>query len=73
LSRGYQLCLLHPGQTHHFAQQRGLQAKTDQGVTLSGLLFAQEDCNKWSGQFCFFVPWHVKNAHKQVALLTLLL
>ena len=28
-SRGYQLCLLHPAQTHHFAQQRGLRAKTD--------------------------------------------
>ena len=29
-SRGYQLCLLHPRQTHQFAQQRGLRAKTDQ-------------------------------------------
>jgi transposase len=28
-SRGYQLCLLHPRQTHQFAQQRGLRAKTD--------------------------------------------
>ncbi len=28
-SRGYQLCLLHPRQTHAFAQQRGLRAKTD--------------------------------------------
>lgn len=27
--RGYQLCLLHPRQTHQFAQQRGLRAKTD--------------------------------------------
>jgi transposase len=26
---GYDLVLLHPGQTHHFAQQRGLRAKTD--------------------------------------------
>jgi transposase len=29
-SRGYQLCLLHPRQTHQFAQQRALRAKTDQ-------------------------------------------
>src|ERR687886_1115863 len=29
LQRGYDLVLLHPGQTHHFAQQRGLRAKTD--------------------------------------------
>ncbi len=29
LARGYDLVLLHPGQTHHFAQQRGLRAKTD--------------------------------------------
>ena len=28
LPRGYDLVLLHPGQTHHFAQQRGLRAKT---------------------------------------------
>src|SRR5205809_1910628 len=28
-SHGYQLCLLHPRQTHQFAQQRGLRAKTD--------------------------------------------
>ena len=27
--RGYQMRLLHPGQTHHFHQQRGLRAKTD--------------------------------------------
>jgi len=27
--RGYHLCLLHPRQTHQFAQQRGLRAKTD--------------------------------------------
>ncbi len=26
---GYQLCLLHPRQTHDFAQRRGLRAKTD--------------------------------------------
>lgn len=27
--QGYRLLLLHPGQTHHFAQRRGLRAKTD--------------------------------------------
>jgi hypothetical protein len=27
--RGYQLCLLHPGQTHQFHRQQGLRAKTD--------------------------------------------
>jgi transposase len=29
LQHGYDLVLLHPSQTHHFAQQRGLRAKTD--------------------------------------------
>ena len=28
-SQGYALCLLHPRQTHEFAQRRGLRAKTD--------------------------------------------
>jgi len=28
--RGYQLRLLHPGQTHHFHQQQGRLTKTDQ-------------------------------------------
>ena len=28
-ARGYQLCLLHPGQTHQFHRQQGLRAKTD--------------------------------------------
>lgn len=27
--QGYQVCLLHPSQTHQFAQRRGLRAKTD--------------------------------------------
>lgn len=27
--RGYQMRLLHPGQTHHYHQQQGLRAKTD--------------------------------------------
>jgi transposase len=27
--KGYQMRLLHPGQTHHFHQQQGLRAKTD--------------------------------------------
>ncbi len=29
LALGYDMVLVHPGQTHHFAQQRGLRAKTD--------------------------------------------
>jgi len=29
-AQGYTLCLLHPRQTHPFAEQRGLRAKTDQ-------------------------------------------
>ena len=35
--RGYRLVLLHPAQTHHFAQRRGLRAKTDKlaAVTLA--------------------------------------
>lgn len=29
VKRGYRVCLVHPGQIHAFAQQRGLRAKTD--------------------------------------------
>ncbi|GHO71304.1 hypothetical protein KSC_101960 [Ktedonobacter sp. SOSP1-52] len=29
VQQGYQMRLLHPGQIHHFHQQRGLRAKTD--------------------------------------------
>lgn len=38
--RGYQLRLLHPGQTHHFHQQQGLRAKTDRldAMTIARLL-----------------------------------
>jgi len=43
-SRGYQLCLLHPRQTHQFAQQRGLRAKTDQldASTIARILLSGE-------------------------------
>src|SRR5437588_9595575 len=43
-SRGYQLCLLHPRQTHQFAQQRGLRAKTDKldATTIARLLLSGE-------------------------------
>jgi transposase len=43
-SRGYQLCLLHPRQTHQFARQRGLRAKTDQvdATTIARLLLSGE-------------------------------
>jgi transposase len=43
-SRGYQLCLLHPRQTHQFAQQRGLRAKTDKldASTIARLLLSGE-------------------------------
>ncbi len=42
--RGYQLCLLHPRQTHQFAQQRGLRAKTDQldASTIARMLLSGE-------------------------------
>ena len=38
--QGYQLRLLHPGQTHHFHQQQGLRAKTDRldAMTMARLL-----------------------------------
>ncbi len=41
-SRGYQVCLLHPRQTHQFAQQRGLRAKTDKldASTIARLLLS---------------------------------
>src|SRR5207245_11569292 len=41
---GYQLCLLHPRQTHQFAQQRGLRAKTDQldASTIARMLLSGE-------------------------------
>src|SRR6266516_5408310 len=43
-SRGYQLCLLHPRQTHQFAHQRALRAKTDQldASTIARLLLSGE-------------------------------
>ncbi len=43
-TRGYQLCLLHPRQTHQFAQQRGLRAKTDKldATTIARLLVSGE-------------------------------
>jgi transposase len=41
---GYQMRLLHPGQTHHFHQQRGLRAKTDQldAITIARALLSGE-------------------------------
>src|SRR5215471_12715738 len=42
--RGYALRLLHPGQTHHFHQQRGLRAKTDRldAMTIARVLLSGE-------------------------------
>lgn len=42
--QGYQMCLLHPGQTHHFHQQRGLRAKTDRldAMTIARALLSGE-------------------------------
>jgi transposase len=42
--RGYQLCLLHPRQTHQFAQRRGLRAKTDKldASTIARVLLSGE-------------------------------
>ena len=44
LSRGYCVCLLHPGQIHAFAQQRGLRAKTDRldATTIARALLSGE-------------------------------
>ncbi len=43
--RGYQLRLLHPGQTHHFHQQQGLRAKTDRldAMTIARALLSGEE------------------------------
>ena len=43
-NQGYQLCLLHPRQTHQFAQQRGLRAKTDRidATTIARVLLSGE-------------------------------
>jgi transposase len=42
--QGYTLCLLHPRQTHQFAQQRGLRAKTDRldATTIARVLLSGE-------------------------------
>ncbi|WP_201386535.1 IS110 family transposase [Ktedonobacter sp. SOSP1-85] len=42
--RGYQMRLLHPGQMHHFHQQRGLRAKTDRldAMTIARALLSGE-------------------------------
>jgi len=44
LKRGYHVCLLHPGQIHAFAQQRGLRAKTDRldATTIARALLSGE-------------------------------
>jgi transposase len=43
-AQGYQVCLLHPRQTHQFALQRGLRAKTDRidAVTIARVLLSGE-------------------------------
>jgi len=43
-AQGYVLCLLHPRQTHQFAQQRGLRAKTDRldAATIARVLLSGE-------------------------------
>ncbi len=42
--QGYQLCLLHPAQTHQFAKRRGLRAKTDKldAITIAHVLLSAE-------------------------------
>src|ERR1700719_509865 len=42
--KGYQMRLLHPGQTHHFHQQQGLRAKTDHldAMTIARVLLSGE-------------------------------
>src|SRR6266516_7494317 len=42
--RGYQLCLLHPGQTHQFHERQGLRAKTDRldAMTIARVLLSGE-------------------------------
>src|SRR5579859_6292062 len=44
LKQGYRVCLLHPGQIHAFAQQRGLRAKTDRldAITIARALLSGE-------------------------------
>ena len=44
LKQGYRVCLLHPGQIHAFAQQRGLRAKTDRldATTIARALLSGE-------------------------------
>jgi transposase len=43
-ARGYRLLLLHPAQTHQFAAQRGLRAKTDKldAISIARLLGSEE-------------------------------
>ncbi len=42
--RGYQMRLLHPGQTHHYHQQQGLRAKTDRldAMTIARVILGGE-------------------------------
>ena len=44
LKQRYRVCLLHPGQIHAFAQQRGLRAKTDRldATTIARALLSGE-------------------------------
>src|SRR5215210_5568511 len=43
-SQGYALILLHPAQTHHFSQRRGLRAKTDRldATTIARVVLSDE-------------------------------
>src|SRR5919202_1860106 len=43
-ARGYRLVLLHPAQTHHFAQRQGLRAKTDKldALTIARVLLSDD-------------------------------
>ena len=63
-SRGYQLCLLHPRQTHQFAQQRGLRAKTDQldAGTIARVLLSGEARRG-------YVPTDLIATHRELARL----
>src|SRR5260370_41558359 len=53
-SKGYRVCLLHPGQIHAFAQQRGLRAKTDRldATTLARPFLSNEP------RFCHIPTYH---------------
>jgi len=68
-AQGYVLCLLHPRQTHPFAQQRGLRAKTDRldAATIARVLLRGEARPGYVPDELIVTYREVERLHSQLA------